>query len=165
MILTLLHYHPYSQVWCPLPSSLSRNQTQSCLTERQCQKNQTRCVCPSRPTSTIVSSWRPVLSPTAWVRISRRGTSALGRSWRFALVTSLTSTSGRWRRPGRSGASVPMGPGPTCWSTWPREFSTSTRSRTVWWPVSSGQPKRWAAIHCDCSYISLLIHVLASSRK
>lgn len=36
----------------------------------------------------------------------------------------------------------PTAPGPTSSPTSPRGCSTSTRSRTVWWPASSGPPRR-----------------------
>ena len=54
------------------------------------------------------------------------------------------STNGMQRNLERYGVSVPRGRDQTCSWTSPRESSTSTRSRTVSWPGSSGLLKRWA---------------------
>jgi elongation factor 2 len=123
-------------------ASSSRPPTPSCPSARLSPTSLRRFACPSRPTSTTVSTFRPSPSPTVCRRLLRTARSRPATTPRLAPVSSRRSTAGTSPRPVRSGASARRPPAPTSSSTFPRVSSTSTRSRTRSSLPSSGPPRR-----------------------
>jgi elongation factor 2 len=132
------------------PVFLSRSPTLSSATVRLSRLSPRLWHCPSPRTSTTVSTPRPYLLMRSSPRLSRPVPSTLVTITRLGLASSLMNSVGMSLTQGRSGVSVPKPLAPIC-SLMPRRvYNTSTKSRTLVLPPSSGPRKKVSALRRTC---------------